>query len=445
MADETASKLVRDEIQQVVDSFGDTQLPLDGTRDVIQPLFTRTLSRPSHPSLDTQEIYLANHSLGRPLDLMSEDVHAAIALWYDAMDGAWVDDGNWMELIDHFRALWAAILKLDRADAVIPKTNAGQGLRAVLNAIANDSDVVNVVTTRQEFDSIDFVLKMYASKGRARVQYVEPDIKTDGVQRTSAGAICNTIDDQTHLVAVSQVAFGTGAVLEDIQDVCARAHTCNAYSLVDMYHGAGVLPVGFCELGPMLGGINGSHPGPDFAIGGSYKYVRGGPGACWLAVNPRHLDHENEPGSLRTLDTGWFAKQNTFAYERPDEPLLSTGGDAWLESTPPVLTAAQAIAGLEFTLAMGIDRLRSLSLEQQSLLREHLQTAKVPVFEPTTPKSFGAFTLVPSRDAKELSHRLRLAGVNTDARGGFVRFGPDALTTRRDIERAASIVGEVMH
>ncbi len=106
--------------------------------------------------------------------------------------------------------------------------------------------------------------------------------------------------------------------------------------LLDVYHSLGALPVDVAALDV------------DFAVGGSYKYLRGGPGACFLYVHPRHLD-----GSLRTLDIGWFAKREPFAYRRPDPPQFAEGGDAFLESTPPILTWYQARAGQQLALALG--------------------------------------------------------------------------------------------
>ena len=109
----------------------------------------------------------------------------------------------------------------------------------------------------------------------------------------------------------------------------------------------------------------------DFAVGGSYKYLRGGPGACFLYVHPRHLD-----GGLRTLDTGWFAKEAPFAYERPDPPRFATGGDGWMESTPAVLPFYQSRAGQLFALAIGVARLRSYSLAAQRRLVAALRRAR---------------------------------------------------------------------
>src|SRR3954469_25517613 len=90
--------------------------------DELRSRFSRVLGRP--------EIYLANHSLGRPPDRMAEDVRAALDAWYRDMDGAW---DLWMSAREKFRALTARLLNVG-SSSVVPKTSAGQGLRAVLNS-----------------------------------------------------------------------------------------------------------------------------------------------------------------------------------------------------------------------------------------------------------------------------------------------------------------------
>ena len=108
----------------------------------------------------------------------------------------------------------------------------------------------------------------------------------------------------------------------------------------------------------------------DFAVGGSYKYLRGGPGACFLYLSPEIL-----ASGLRPLDTGWFARENTFGYERHDPPSLRAGGNAFLESTPPVLTYYQARSGQQFTLAIAVERLRQYGQRQLSQLKLYLADA----------------------------------------------------------------------
>jgi kynureninase len=157
-------------------------------------------------------------------------------------------------------------------------------------------------------------------------------------------------------------------------------------------------------------------------------------------VHPRHLEASERP-RLRTLDTGWFAKKDTFKYQRPDEPLLSHGGDSWLESTPSPLIAYQARAGQQFVLALGVHRLRGYSLQQQAFLAEELTSNGVPVIE--LPER-GAYLLVPHEDAASLSERLRSEGVNTDSRLGAVRLCPDVLNTRDELARAARTIARVL-
>jgi kynureninase len=146
---------------------------------------------------------------------------------------------------------------------------------------------------------------------------------------------------------------------------------------------------------------------------------------------------------LRTLDTGWFAKLDTFKYQRPEEPLLSPGGDAWLESTPAILPFYQARAGLELTLALGVERLRAYSLEQQAFLAGELATRNVRVIGPGDDR--GAYVLLPRAEAPAFCERLLATerGVNADSRQGLVRFCPDILTTREDMREAAEIIASL--
>ena len=116
----------------------------------VWPRFSRVLARGG--------IYLANHSLGRPPDRAAEDVREALDAWYRDMDGAW--DG-WLKARQRFRARTAQLVGAARSDCIVPKMSAGQGLRAVLNALAGKP---RVVTSDGEFDSIDFILRVYSSQ-----------------------------------------------------------------------------------------------------------------------------------------------------------------------------------------------------------------------------------------------------------------------------------------
>src|SRR5574337_943845 len=349
-------------------SFTEEQLRRD-----IRPRFARVLARSG--------IDLANHSLGRPPDRMAEDVAAAVDTWYRDLDGAW---DIWLDGRERFRSLVARLVGAPRADCIIPRASAGQGLRAVLNALPGEP---RVVATDGEF----------AAEG-------------------------------ADLLVLSTVMFQTGEVVTDLARRVADAHRAGARVLLDVYHHAGALPLDLAALDA------------DFAIGGSYKYLRGGPGAGWLYVRPDLTDH------LRTLDAGWFAQDQPFAWTRSDPPpqwpTLAPGGDSWLEATPAVLAPFQALAGLEFTLEMGVERLRAHNLWQKQILADLL--ARQGIQARGAGEDSGAFLTVPHAEAARLVAGLRTRGITTDARGRHLRLGPDLLNSDDDLARAAAALGEVL-
>ena len=392
------------DIETAVAALGDGALTEDGLAAYVVPLFSRAVAaRPDR-------IHLANHSLGRPLDRTQADVSEALAAWYARMGDAW---DAWMDEADAFRARLARLLHAPRADCVVPKTSAGQGLRAILNSY--DPDVrPRVVATRGEFDSLDVILREYARRTRIDLTLVEP--RTDG--RFDTGDIVAAIGARVDLVVMSEVVFTTGQRLDEPQAIVERAHRTGGRVLLDVYHSAGVLPVDVAALDV------------DFAVGGSYKYLRGGPGACYLYLHPRHLD-----GSLRTLDIGWFAKRDPFAYGRPDPVQFAEGGDAFLESTPPVLTYYQARAGQQFALALDPARIRAHSRALQQRLVALL--AERGIAARGGGEDHGAFVVVTSPHAGRWSEELEARDIVTDARGRYLRLCPDVLTRDDELVRAS--------
>ena len=279
-----------------------------------------------------------------------------------------------------------------------------------------------VVATRGEFDSIDVILRHYSRRGRIALELIEPRenalLATDDLRAA--------LDQRPDLVILSQVVFTTGQVLQDLPSLIATAHARGARVMLDVYHSLGVFDVDIASLDA------------DFAIGGSYKYLRGGPGACFLYIHPRHLD-----GSLSTLDTGWFAKKDRFSYQRPDPPEFAPGGDAFLESTPPVLPFYQARAGQTFTLAVGVARLRAYSLQLQQRLVALLAERGVRVEGGTEDR--GAFVIVRDARAVMWADQLAQRRVRSDARGQFLRLCPDVLTTDHELETAAEELGVLVN
>jgi kynureninase len=387
--------------------MGSGALTEDRLRLHVFPLFSKTLARPG--------IYLANHSLGRPLDQTEDDLREGIHLWQSKLGDAW--DG-WMDEEQAHRSRLAQLVGAPRPDCIVPKTSAGQGLRTVLNAL---DGVPRVVSTMGEFDSVDVILKQYAAVGRISLQLVDCQGVGGSVDLSK---LMETIRDGMDLVVISQVMFMTGQVVHDLDAVASQCHRVGARLLVDAYHAVGVFPIDVARMNA------------DFMIGGSYKYLRGGPGAAFLYVSPDAL-----LSGLKPVDIGWFAKEQPFNYERPDPPRFASGGDAFLESTPPVLTYYQARAGQQLTLQLGVARIREYAVDRLGRLKQYLADAGIEA--EGADDGHGAFLTIETDSAVSLAETLEAGGITTDARGRFLRLAPDYLTPDSDLREVAAALASV--
>lgn len=413
-------------LADAVAALGPGALTEDGLRLQVFPLFSKTLAAPG--------IYLANHSLGRPLDRTEDDLREGFHLWQSKLGNAW---DAWLEAEFAHRSRIAQLLNAPRPDCIVPKVSAGQGLRAVLNALPGTP---RVLTTASEFDSVDVILKQYAAVGRIRLDTVNchaPDGTLDlsplfEIIQNSRAARTNRIGDipssgfsNVDLVVVSHVLFMTGQIVPDLDRLAAHCHEHGARLLVDAYHAIGIVPVDVMVMGA------------DFMIGGSYKYLRGGPGAGFLYISPDALS-----SGLQPIDIGWFAKERPFLYQRPDPPRFAVGGDAFLESTPPVLTYYQARAGQQITLLLGVARIREYSLDRLRRLKQYLAAAGITA--QGGDEQHGAFLTVEHANAPALAASLEQHGIATDARHRWLRLCPDYLTTDAQMGEAADVLASCM-
>lgn len=388
-------------ISEAVAALGPGPLTEDSLRRDIYPLFSRTLAAPG--------IYLANHSLGRPLDQTEGDLREGFQHWQTKLHNAWEP---WQQEEEQHRARIAQLIGAPRPDCIVPKVSAGQGLRTVLNALAGTP---RVLSTTFEFDSVDIILKQYAAVGRIHLQTVPCRGANGSIDLSQLFEAVRNAE----LVIVSQVLFATGQVLSDLDRLADACHQYGARLLVDAYHAIGVLPVNVAAMRA------------DFVIGGSYKYLRGGPGAAFLYISPEALE-----SGLQPIDIGWFAKEKPFLYERPNPPRFAAGGDAFLESTPPVLTYYQARAGQQLTLALGIGRIRAYALDRLDRLKRYL--AEADILAHGADEQHGAFLTIEHAEAPSLAHALELRSITTDARGRYLRLSPDYLTTDKALREAAT-------
>lgn len=387
-------------IRQAVSQLGSDPLTEAALRQTIFPLFSRVLAR------DADEIVLTNHSLGRPLDCTAQDMAEAANVWFEDRGDAW---SQWLAELASFRAETASLCGAARADCIVPKASAGQGLRAVLNSYATPP---HILASRGEFDSIDMLLRHYADCGRATVSWLD----TPTAEMTLAEALARQCRPGIDLVVVSLVSFADGRLLQGVQNLITAAHAAGARVLLDVYHAYGAVPLHLGELRA------------DYAVAGSYKYLRGGPGACWLYIAPHLLD-----AGARTLDTGWFAQTHATTGGAPS---LAEGGDAWLESTFSPAAFYQARAGLALTQGLGVERLHDYNRRQKADLSARLSACGIAHLG--SGDAFGAFLTIPHAQPATLVDALRKRGMRADARRAGVRLCPDILTTSAQLAAAAN-------
>ena len=236
------------------------------------------------------------------------------------------------------------------------------------------------------------------------------------------GAIVDAIDERTLLVPISHVLFRSGEI-QDVEAITRRAHEVGARVVLDCYQSAGIVPFSVAALGV------------DFAVGGSVKWLCGGPGNGWLYVRP-DLIEQLEPTFM-----GWQAHESPFAFE--PELRYAPGVARFLTGTPNVPALYAATAGYDLVEEVGVERIRENSLVQTDLLIRLADEAGFEVRSPRDPARRGGTVTVhvPDFEAvhKELARAagaVRLpAGRRHPARAALLQHERGARAGRRDDRR----------
>lgn len=152
----------------------------------------------------------------------------------------------------------------------------------------------------------------------------------------------SAINENTALVTLSHVVFKSGYIY-DMQRITELAHSKGALVLWDLSHSVGSVPIELDKCNA------------DFAIGCTYKYLNGGPGApAFLYVNKNIQDKLSSP------IWGWWGQKKPFDFDLDYQP--AAGAQRFLAGTQPMLSMLIMEAGIEPTLQAGMDALRQKSI-----------------------------------------------------------------------------------
>lgn len=296
---------------------------------------------------DPDLIYLDGNSLGR-LPLASAERLAQIVQheWGNRLIRSWNE--GWIELPQRVGAKIGRITGAQPHELIIADSTSVNLFKLVTAALrlqqTDQPDKTVVITDNLNFPSDIYILQgVLDLLGGFTLQIVPVDPLVGATE-----AIVAAIDERTALVALSHTAFKSGYVY-DMAQITAAAHAAGSLALWDLSHSVGAVPVD----------LNGDSA--DFAVGCTYKYVNGGPGApAFLYV--REALHER----VRNPISGWFGQNDMFAFGLDYAPAQGIG--RFLTGTPPLLSLAAIEPGIDLLLEAGMTKVRAKSVRQTEFL-----------------------------------------------------------------------------
>ena len=266
---------------------------------------------------------------------------------------------------------------------------------------------------------------VYEAENFPSVRYLyqaQPDLEV--VVCEHEDELLAAIDERTLIVPVSHVLFKS-AEIQDAAAIVARAGEAGARVVLDCYQSAGIVPFSVAELGV------------DFAVGGSVKWLCGGPGNGWLYVRPDLIE------SLEPTVTGWQAHASPFAFE--PELRYAEGVARFLTGTPNVPALFAATPGYSLIEEVGVERIRQNSVRQTELLIRLADAAGLEVRSPRDPARRGGTITVHVPDFEGVHKELGERGVICDFRpGAGIRLGPHYYNTDGELERAIDEIVDIV-
>jgi kynureninase len=370
-------------------------------------------------------LYLDGNSLGRlPASTADRLARVVTEEWGGGLVRSW---STWISLARRIGDLIGVPLLGARPGEVVIADSTTVNLYKLAAAALDARPGRSVVLScADEFPTDRYVLQgLCAARGvslRDLPSSVDSGLSVDAVR---AG-----LDESVAVVVLSHVAYRSGALL-DLPAITAAAHSVGALVLWDLSHSGGSVPVGLAAAEA------------DLAVGCTYKYLNGGPGA------PAYLYVRTElQEQLRQPIQGWFGAASQFAMTPEYEP--APGIDRFLVGTPPVLSMVGIEEGARLLVEAGIERLRGKGQAMTSYLITLHSAWLAPLgFRLASPPSAGARGSHVSLEhpaAWQICQALLDRGVVPDYRTpDRLRLGPAPLTTRfTDVHDALVVIRDVV-
>jgi kynureninase len=366
--------------------------------------------RAEFPILDTCT-YLVSHSLGA----MPTRARAYLQQFADEWDTrgvrAWHE--GWWDIGRGTGNLLAPILGVAR-DTIAMHQNATVAQAVVGSCIDFTDSRCRIVMQDLDFPTNHYLFEGFRRHGADIVYVPSGNSITAPIDR-----LVEAIDDRTALVPISLVLFRSAA-LQDVRPVVEKAHRVGARVVLDVYQAAGTIPMDLAALGV------------DFAVGGSVKWLCGGPGAGFLYVRPDLIP------ALTPAQVGWAAHGAPFEFET-GAIRYADGIERFQSGTPNVPSLYSARAGYEIVNEVTVPAIRARSLALTRRLIDAATRHGWRLNTPTDDAARGGSVVINVPNGARVTDELLRQNVIVDYRpNAGIRLAPHFYSTEADIDRAVS-------
>lgn len=374
---------------------------------------------------DETLIYLDGNSLGRLPIATRERVREVLEDdWGEHLIRSWPD--RWIELPSRIGDLIGQhLLGAGPGEVIVSDSTTVALYKAVSAALDARSGRRALVIERDNFPTDRYLVESLAQQRGLEVRWVEPS-GTEGLQDAQ---LAHLLDDSVAVVVLSQVDYRSAALL-DMGALTARVHAVGALAVWDLCHSVGSVPIDLVA------------DQVDIAVGCTYKYLNGGPGAPSFTYVRKELQDQ-----LRQPIWGWWGRREMFDMEQgyAAQPDMR----AWLSGTPTVLSMAAVEPGVAMIAEAGMPAIRQKSCELTALAvelyDELLASLGWTLATPRDPERRGSHVTIARPDALEVTAQLVESGVIPDfRRPDGIRLGFSPLTTRFvDVHDGLSRIAEL--
>ncbi|MEE9315242.1 MAG: kynureninase [Rhizobiaceae bacterium] len=364
-------------------------------------------------------IYLDGNSLGlMPKDTQSKVDNMLANEWGELVIRGW-NRAGWMEQPRKIGDRIARLVGAAEDTIVMGDTLSIKVYQALASALEMRSERKVVLS-----DNGNFPTDLYMADGLIKSLKQGHTLKTVAPEE-----VADNINEDLAVLMLTQVDYRTGR-MHDMEALTRKAHAVGALVIWDLAHSAGAVPVD-------LTGCN-----ADFAIGCTYKYLNGGPGApAFIYVRPDHAE------TARPALSGWLGHAAPFNFDLDYQ--AGQGIDRFRVGTPPIIQLAALEAAMDIWDGVSMDDVRARSIELTELFIAEVERRcpMLALVGPRDPSQRGSQVSFSFENGYAAMQAVIDRGVIGDFRApNIMRFGFTPLyIDEGDVIAAAKIIDGVMN